>query len=124
MTTVPAVRCRRCPPPDALRTVNWYQFKLFAAHLSGFSMDALHVVGGVVLQLGFAVLLRTSLAHWRPWLFVLALELVNEANDLLVEQWPDPGMQWGEGARDLVLTMLLPTVLLMVARLRPELLAR
>jgi hypothetical protein len=87
-------------------------------------MDALHVVGGVVLQLGFAVLLRTSLAHWRPWLFVLALELVNEANDLLVEQWPDPGMQWGEGARDLVLTMLLPTVLLMVARLRPELLAR
>jgi hypothetical protein len=86
-------------------------------------MDALHVLAGVALQLGFAALLRTSLSHWGPWLFVLALEVANEVSDLVVEQWPDPGMQWGESARDVVLTMLLPSILLLVARRRPALLA-
>ena len=108
--------------PDEQLTFDWYQFKLFAAHLGGFSMDSLHVVVEVALQLGSAALLRRSLAQWWPWLTVLGLELLNEANDLLVEQWPDPGMQWGEGARDLLLTMALPTLLLLVARRQPSLL--
>jgi hypothetical protein len=29
-------------------------------------------------------------------------------------------MQYGEGARDLLLTMLLPTILMVAARLRPD----
>jgi hypothetical protein len=87
-------------------------------------MDSLHVLAGVIIQLTAAALLRTDVADRRPWLLVLALELANEANDLFVEQWPDPGMQWGEGAKDVLLTMLLPTLIALVARRRPSLFTR
>ena len=52
---------------------------------------------------------------------MFALELANEANDLRVEQWPQPGMQYGEGAKDIILTMALPLLLFLVARKRPKL---
>lgn len=99
----------------------WYEFKLFAAHLGGISMDALHILVGVTVQLGTAWLLRVSLASWKPWLILLAFELLNEGLDLWVERWPHAGMQWGEGAKDILLTMALPTLLLLAARLRPGL---
>lgn len=84
-------------------------------------MDALHVLVGVVVQLGTAWLLRASVASWKPWLVLLALEMLNEALDLWVERWPHAGMQWGEGVKDMLLTMALPTLLLLAARLRPAL---
>jgi hypothetical protein len=35
--------------------------------------------------------------------------------------WPDPGQQYGEGLKDLALTMFVPTLLLAAVRLRPDL---
>ena len=99
----------------------WYQLKLFIEHASGVSMDALHVLVGVGLQLLFALVFRKTLKSWRPWLFVFVLLLINETGDLWVEQWPNPGMQYGEGFKDIVLTMLLPTLLLICARRWPRL---
>ena len=96
--------------------VIWHELKLLVEHASGVSMDALHVVAGVVIQVAVAALLRSSLGSWRPWLVVLVLELANEAMDLWVERWPHPGMQIGEGVKDIVLTMALPTLLLLAAR--------
>lgn len=104
--------------------MTWYQWKLLLQHATGFSMDALHVIVGVVLQLALAALFRTSVGGLWPWLAVLAIELVNEANDLRVETWPAPGMQYGESIKDIVLTMLLPTLLLLVSRFLPRLLTR
>jgi hypothetical protein len=40
---------------------------------------------------------------------------------LWIEQWPDLSMQYGESVKDLLLTMALPTLLLVAARLRPQL---
>jgi hypothetical protein len=100
----------------------WYQFKLLVEHASGISMDALHILAGVGLQLVFAILFRLSLKSWRPWLFVLFLLLANEAGDLWVEQWPEPAMQYGEGLKDFLLTMIVPTLLLLGARSLPFLL--
>ena len=108
----------------ALANFDWYQLKLFAEHSTGVSMDALHVILGVVLQLLVALLFRSSLARPMPLLAVLALELVNEANDFRVEVWPDPGMQFGEAAKDIVLTMFLPTLIFLVASRRPKLLVQ
>ena len=105
-----------------LRGLDWYQLKLFAAHSTGVSMDALHVVVGVLLQLLIA--LRSSVARPLPLLAVLALAVVNEANDFRVEIWPDPGMQFGESAKDIVLTMFIPTLIFLVARRRPKLLVQ
>jgi hypothetical protein len=101
----------------------WFELKELVRTSSGWSMDALHVIGGVFLQLAVAALLRTSLASKWPWLVVLVLELANEGYDLWLERWPSLGMQLGEGVRDLVGTMLLPTLLCWIARRRPRLLA-
>ena len=102
---------------------DWYQVKLFLEHASGFSMDALHVILGVVLQLAFAFLFRSSVARPLPLLSVLALELLNEASDFRVEIWPQPGMQFGESAKDIIMTMALPVLLFVVARYRKKLLS-
>jgi hypothetical protein len=107
-----------------LRGIDWYQLKLFAQHASGISMDALHVIVGVVMQLLLALLFRSSVARPMPLLVVLAFTLLNEANDFRVEIWPDPGMQFGEAVKDVVLTMFLPTLIFLVARYRPKLLGQ
>ena len=104
--------------------LGWYQIKLFLEHASGISMDALHILVGFAVFLIAALALRRSVAEPLPWLATLALEIGNEAYDLTVELWPDPGSQLGEGAKDIALTMALPTLLLLVARWRPNLLAR
>jgi hypothetical protein len=41
--------------------------------------------------------------------------------DLTLEQWPDKGWQYGESAKDVLLTMAVPTILMLAARLRPDL---
>jgi len=97
----------------------WYHAKLLIEHASGISMDALHVLVGVLLQLLFSALFRIPLKSWRPWLFLFALLLLNEAGDLWVERWPEPAMQFGEGLKDIALTMALPTLLMLTARFRP-----
>lgn len=102
--------------------LSWYQFKLFLEHASGISMDALHILVGFTIFLVAARLLRRTVASLLPWLVLLILEIGNEAYDLHVEVWPNPGMQWGESAKDIMLTMALPTLLLIVARWRPALL--
>ncbi|MBH9538468.1 hypothetical protein [Novosphingopyxis sp. YJ-S2-01] len=98
------------------------RYKMLFEHMLGFSSDALHVLVGVALQLFVAWVSRRSLAHTLPWLTVVMLELLNEGNDLLTEIWPDPAMQAGEGLKDLLLTIALPTLLLVIARKRPSLL--
>lgn len=99
----------------------WYEAKLFVEHALAISHDALHVVAGVLIQLVAALVLRRPMASWVPWSAVLAFALINEAVDLWVERWPSPGMQFGEGAKDVLLTVLLPTVLLLTTRRRPAL---
>jgi hypothetical protein len=104
-----------------ISSANWYQFKLFVEHASGIEMGSLHVMAGVLIQLAAALILRMPIARWTPWLIVLALELGNEFSDLHLDQWPDFGSQYGEGAKDVLATMLLPTVIFILARAKPGL---
>lgn len=100
----------------------WWKAKELVEHVSGWPMDTLHVLGGVIIQLLLAAVLRTSLASKWPWLILLGLELADEAYDLWLERWPSLAMQLGEGARDVVSTMLLPTILWWMAKRHPRLL--
>jgi hypothetical protein len=102
----------------------WYQMKHWAAQSSGWSMDTLHVLISVPLHLLFAWLLRTGLADVRPWALLLVVEAANEAYDLWFERWPSLRDQLGAGASDLLATMILPTLLLLVARRQPRLLSK
>jgi diacylglycerol kinase len=100
-----------------------YFAKMFLERSLAFHNDALHVMVGMGLALVFAALLRRSLADWLPWLLVLALELANEVNDYFFEIWANEvPQQLGEIAKDIALTMVLPTLVLIVARRWPHLL--
>jgi hypothetical protein len=109
---------------DLWRTItsgmsSWHQGKLFIEHAVAISHDTLHVAVGVLLWLLLGFVTRRPLSSWRPWLWLLAFILWNETVDLWVEQWPDAGQQYREGAKDVLLTMILPTVLMFAVRLRP-----
>lgn len=99
----------------------WYEIKTFVEHSFAFSDDALHVWVGVLLQLGVAAVTKRPISSWTPWLAVFGFEIANELSDFWFERWPDTAMQVGEGAKDLILTMLLPTVLLIATRHAPRL---
>jgi hypothetical protein len=100
---------------------SWHQGKLFIEHSVSIDHDALHVIVGVLVWLAMAAITRRPLFSLRPWLWLLAIIGWNETVDLWVEQWPDAGMQYGEGAKDLLLTIFLPTILLLTARFAPGL---
>lgn len=100
---------------------SWHQGKLFIEHVLTISHDTLHIIAGLLLWIALGLVLRRPLPSLRPWLWLFALILWNEAVDLWVERWPDAGQQYGEGAKDLLLTMAVPTILMLVARARPDL---
>ena len=100
---------------------SWHEGKLFIEHSVSVSHDSLHVIIGVLIWLAFALLLRRPVTSWKPWFWLLAIILWNETVDLWMEQWPDPGQQYGEGAKDVIVTMLVPSLIMFVARARPEL---
>ena len=102
-----------------LHLVGWYQFKLFVEHASGISMDALHILVGFALLFVAAAALRRSVSSFLPWAVLLLLELGNEAYDLSIEVWPSFASQLGEGAKDIILTMAIPTLTLILARWKP-----
>lgn len=102
---------------------SWHQGKLFIEHGLSVEHDALHVLAGIVAWIVLAIVLRRPLSSARPLLWLFALALWNEAVDLWVELWPDLGMQLGEGAKDLVLSVIVPLSLCLLIRARPALFA-
>lgn len=104
--------------------MNWYEAKQFIEQATDLSMDSLHVLAGTFLFLGFSLLLRRRVSEMRPWYAVLLVTLINEAADLWVDQWPSVGMQLGEAVKDILVTMLVPTLILLTARHLPQLYER
>lgn len=100
---------------------SWHETKLFLEHSVAFSSDALHVTASVAVLLLAGLLLRKPVSSWLPWIVVFLATLLNEFIDLWVEEWPNPGMQYGESVKDLVLTMFLPTLLMITSRRFPRL---
>ena len=107
--------------PVLAAMASWHEAKLFIEHSVTISHDSLHVIVGVLVWLVLGVLARRPLSSWKPWLWLFAIILWNETVDLWIEQWPHPGQQYGESAKDILVTMLVPTVLLFAVRLRPDL---
>ena len=104
--------------------MNWYDVKEAVELFTGLDNDALHVHAGVLGQLFTALVLRRSLRSPWPWLAVLAAAVANEAFDLNYEVWSDREMQYDRSIGDIWNTMLLPTLLLVLARVMPGLLVR
>ena len=99
--------------------MDWFQIKVWLSAASGLDMDALHVHAGVLCQIVVALLLRKRLSSPWPLLAVAAILIANEIYDYRHEVWPDRSMQQAEAVRDFWNTLLLPTLLLLVARYVP-----
>lgn len=74
------------------------------------SKDALHIHLGLVVYLVVMLTLARGRRSWLPWLAVLSLELVNELLDIFHHGLSVAGL--GGSLKDIVNTMLWPTVLL------------
>ena len=101
--------------------MDWNQIKLWLSAISGLDMDALHVHAGILFQIGAALLLRKRLSSPWPWLLLLAVLIANETYDYNYEVWPQRAMQRAEAWKDIWNTLLLPTVVLLLARYLPSL---
>jgi len=99
----------------------WEQWKHFVERSVAFSSDSIHVMVGVVVQLLACAALRRPISGIWAWLVVLVLTLANETADLSLEHWPDRAMQYGESTRDVLLTLFLPTLLMLTGRWAPRL---
>ena len=99
--------------------MDWVDFKGLA-EASGVAKDALHVYFALVIQVMAAIALKCSLGAWRPWLSVLAVELLNElldivlTDDVMFQDW-----QIAAARHDILNTMVLPTALLLLCRFWP-----
>jgi hypothetical protein len=100
---------------------NWHQAKQLIEHSIAFSPDALHVMAGALVQLGASLLLRRPLSSLAPWLTVVVIAILNEVVDLRFPEWPWLAAQIGESAKDILLTLAVPTLLLATTRLLPQL---
>ncbi len=69
---------------------------------------------GVGLLLLLALIAGRRLDDWRLWLAVLAVELLNEVVDLA--NTISPEATWAESRHDVLVTMALPTAILLLMR--------
>lgn len=102
--------------------MEWNELKSYIVEASNLNQDALHVYFAILIQLFSAWCLRRSIASPLPWLAVLIAVLINE----YLDYHPAPAdpiikeIYLAEAYRDLWNTMLMPTLLLVIARLWPQ----
>ncbi len=85
--------------------------------LVNMSPDALHVHMSLLILFGVALILRRRPDNWLPWLVLLLLDLVNEANDILHHSMRVPLDDRAAALHDLLNTMFWPTILLIFGRM-------
>lgn len=96
--------------------MTYHDFKAALEIYTGLEKDALHIHGALLLYILAMFAFRQKRRSRVPWMFVLAVELANEALDLRRGYLSSGEAPWAEAAKDLWNTMLWPTVLLFVGR--------
>jgi cell shape-determining protein MreD len=97
--------------------MDYPQAKILLAEITGLHKDALHVHAALLLYLLAALLFRRQgLGSPRPWLTVMAFALANEGFDLWHQEVHGEPGRWRESVKDLLNTMLWPSLLLLAAR--------
>jgi hypothetical protein len=92
------------------------ELKDLIAASSGLDRGTVRVIASVPVHIGFALVFRKPITSGLPWLILLVIALANEAGDA----WSDKMLEDWEtraSARDLILTMVLPSFLLIACRI-------
>jgi len=102
--------------------MDWFEIKNWLETSTGLDRDSLHIYAGVGVQLFVALFLRRSLASPIPWFFVAAAALVNEYYDysFVPETSHVEQMYVDEAITDIWNTLLLPSLLFVIARFWPR----
>ena len=96
--------------------LHWQDTKTALVDHANLSRDALHVYIALMIYLGSCWLFKWHPRSWKPWLLVLLFQTVNEVFDMRVS-FEDDGVIWVWGnIKDMVNTMVAPTMLLFAAR--------
>ena len=90
--------------------------KIWIGDYTGLEKDALHIHAALALYLLAMFAFRQTRRSRFPWLFVLFVELGNEAYDLWHQEANGEPARWDASMKDLWNTMLWPTVLLFIGR--------
>lgn len=95
---------------------SWHEAKLAIETAGGISNEALHIILGLSLWLAVTSLTGRRLGAFSPIVLVVAVAVWNEVVDLAVERWPDRNLQYQEGTKDLILTILPPLLIIFAFR--------
>ncbi len=101
--------------------MDWLEVKVQIVEWSGLDRDSLHIYASVAVQLLSALILRRPIASMWPWICAWIVVLWNEYIDLSqFENWDVvPEHIWDAVQLDLWNSMLLPTILFLIARFIP-----
>lgn len=91
--------------------------KLALVDMTGLAKDALHIYVSLAVFFGACLIFRWKAWQWKPWLLVLLAALAGEALDLRDQYAIGCPFEWGESAKDFVNTAMVPTILMLSARL-------
>jgi hypothetical protein len=91
----------------------WGDHKIALERWLGLTSDAVHIHVGVLLYLGWSLLLRAKAGDWRPWALTLVIEAANECIDLF-QPVGSIEANWPASRHDLLNTMALPSLLFLV----------
>lgn len=105
--------------------MSWYEIKTWLVQTLELDKDALHIYAALLVQLIVAIFTRRSLASPLPWIAALVVVLLNEYIDYQNIGSSEKSIARYKAAawHDMWNTMLLPTVLILLARYWPRLLS-
>lgn len=92
------------------------QTKLAIVEHLGLAKDALHIYVAVIVFFGSCVLFKWKAGQWKPWLLVLAIALLGEAWDIRDTLVYNDKVWLAASWKDIWNTLLVPTVLMILAR--------
>lgn len=96
--------------------ITWQNWKLHLEAATEISRDAMHIHASLAIFLLACFVFRLRPSDWRVWLIVLAAQLANEALDMVVMLEDSGEIFWWSCVKDTINSMILPTVLVAVAR--------
>jgi thiol:disulfide interchange protein len=92
------------------------QAKMWLVETLHLAKDALHIYVALLVFFGACLLFRWKAWQWKPWLCVLAVALAGEVWDLGDSFAKSERLDFYESLKDLWNTMLVPTLLVLLAR--------
>ena len=90
--------------------------KIVLVDTTGLAKDALHIYVALIIFLGSCLVFGWKARDWKPWLLVLLAASAGEVWDIYDMLPTKPGPDYFESAKDIVNTLMVPTMLMFAAR--------